>query len=148
MRENASGVSQSEVPSTRIEPWLGLSCPVMSFMNVDLPAPFGPSRPVIPGGIDTVTSLSPLTCPYHFERCSAWTMGADAAGSVSSPSAHHLDRAHAPLEHERRAADERHHHEHGHPDGQLEARRQAEDGVAQLLEHVARRKPRQPRPVR
>ena len=32
-------------------PWLGFSCPVISFMNVDLPAPFGPSRPVMPGGI-------------------------------------------------------------------------------------------------
>ena len=47
----------------------------MSFMNVDLPAPFGPSRPVIPGGTFTVTSLSPMTCPYQRETCSAETTG-------------------------------------------------------------------------
>ena len=39
-------------------------------MNVDLPAPFGPSNPVMPGGTVTVTSLSPDTWPYHFDRCS------------------------------------------------------------------------------
>ena len=48
----------------------------MSFMNVDLPAPFGPSRPVTPGGTFTLTSLRPMTCPYHFETCSAVTIGA------------------------------------------------------------------------
>ena len=56
-------------------PWLGLSCPVISFMNVDLPAPLGPSRPVIPGGIDTVTLFRPLTCPYHLDTPSARTSG-------------------------------------------------------------------------
>jgi hypothetical protein len=50
---------------------LGLSWPVISFMNVDLPAPFGPSRPVMPAGTDTVTSFRPDTWPYHFDRCSA-----------------------------------------------------------------------------
>ena len=42
-------------------------------MNVDLPAPFGPSSPVMPGGTFTVTSFKPMTCPYHFETCSALT---------------------------------------------------------------------------
>ena len=37
-------------PSTFTAPLLGLSCPVISFMKVDLPAPFGPSSPVMPGG--------------------------------------------------------------------------------------------------
>ncbi len=64
-------VHQIGSPSTRIVPWLGLSWPVISFMNVDLPAPLGPSRPVMPGGIDTVTLFSPLTCPYHLETPSA-----------------------------------------------------------------------------
>ena len=36
-------------------------------MKVDLPAPFGPSRPVMPGGTLTVTSFRPITWPYHFE---------------------------------------------------------------------------------
>src|SRR6266567_4036269 len=44
-------------------------------MNVDLPAPLGPSRPVTPGGTVTVTSFRPMTCPYHFETCSAVTTG-------------------------------------------------------------------------
>jgi hypothetical protein len=42
---------------------------VMSFMKVLLPAPFGPSSPVMPGGTLTLTSLRPMTCPYHLERC-------------------------------------------------------------------------------
>src|SRR5688500_405513 len=45
-------------------------------MNVDLPAPLGPNSPVMPGGTDTVTSLRPMTWPYHFETCSAVTMAA------------------------------------------------------------------------
>jgi len=49
-------------------PLLGFNWPVMSFMNVDLPAPFGPSRPVTPEGTDTDTSFNPMTCPYHLER--------------------------------------------------------------------------------
>src|SRR5436190_24290541 len=44
-------------------------------MKVDLPAPFGPSRPVTPGGTETLTSLRPMTWPYHFETCSALTIG-------------------------------------------------------------------------
>ena len=61
-------------------PWLGFNCPVISFMNVHFPAPFGPSRPVMPGGMATVTSFSPLTCPYHFDRCSACTRAAATEG--------------------------------------------------------------------
>ena len=57
--EYSAGLPQIGSPSTRIAPLLGLSCPVISFMNVDLPAPFGPSRPVMPGGTMTVTSLRP-----------------------------------------------------------------------------------------
>jgi len=56
-------------------PLLGLSWPVITFMNVLLPAPFGPSSPVMPRGTETVTSLRPDTCPYHFDRCSAETIG-------------------------------------------------------------------------
>ena len=58
-------------PKTVIEPLLGLICPVISFMNVDLPAPLGPSSPVMPDGMDAVTSLRPLTCPYHLDSCVA-----------------------------------------------------------------------------
>jgi hypothetical protein len=48
---------------------------VINFMNVDLPAPFGPSRPVTPVGTVTLTSLSPITWPYHLERWSAEMTG-------------------------------------------------------------------------
>ena len=45
-------------------------------MKVDLPAPLGPSSPVMPGGTETLTSFRPMTWPYHFETCSAVTIGA------------------------------------------------------------------------
>src|SRR5215207_7694384 len=59
----------------------------MSFMNVDLPAPFGPSRPVMPGGTLTVTSFRPITWPYHLETCSAVTIGAAFGGVTGSGAA-------------------------------------------------------------
>jgi hypothetical protein len=65
-------------------PWLGLSCPVINFMKVDLPAPLGPSRPVMPPGIETVTLLRPLTCPYHLETASAWTRGVPSPPCAAS----------------------------------------------------------------
>src|SRR5687767_13485526 len=73
MRAKIAGLPQIGSPSTRIAPWLGLSWPVINFMNVDLPAPLGPSSPVMPGGIETVTLLRPLTCPYHFDTPSVCT---------------------------------------------------------------------------
>ncbi len=76
MSKNRLGLAQIGSPSTVISPLLGLSCPVISFMKVDLPAPFGPSSPVMPAGTETVTSLSPMTWPYHFESCVAATTGA------------------------------------------------------------------------
>jgi hypothetical protein len=48
MRKKSSGLPQIGSPSTVTEPLLGCSWPVMSFMNVLLPAPFGPARPVMP----------------------------------------------------------------------------------------------------
>ena len=68
MRKYRPGFSQIGSPRTLTLPLLGTSCPVISFMNVDLPAPFGPSRPVTPGATVTVTSFRPITCPYHFDR--------------------------------------------------------------------------------
>ena len=49
MAKYRCGLPQIGSPSTFTTPLLGLSWPVISFMNVDLPAPFGPSRPVMPG---------------------------------------------------------------------------------------------------
>src|SRR5436190_22638843 len=82
MRSYTAGFPQIGSPRTRIVPWLGFNCPVINFMNVDLPAPFGPSSPVMPGGIDTVTLLRPLTWPYHFDTPSVW-MSAFPEGDVA-----------------------------------------------------------------
>src|SRR5258708_35998576 len=73
MRKYADGLSQIGSPRTVMLPLLGLSCPVMSFINVDLPAPLGPRSPVMPCGTVSVTSFRPMTCPYHFDRCSVAT---------------------------------------------------------------------------
>src|SRR5579864_1813302 len=39
--------------------------PEIMCMMVDLPAPFGPRRPVTPGPMDIVTSLTATTLPYQ-----------------------------------------------------------------------------------
>ena len=44
-----------------------------SCRSVLLPAPLGPSRPVTPGPIVIVTSLTATTLPYHREACSTCT---------------------------------------------------------------------------
>ena len=98
MRKYSFGFPQIGSPSTFTSPLLGCSWPVMSFMNVLLPAPFGPSSPVIPGGTVTVTSFRPMTWPYHFDTCSALSIG--------RRSRHHLHAAHAPLEHRDRHDDQ------------------------------------------
>src|SRR4029078_5700746 len=56
-------------------------------MNVDLPAPLGPRRPVMPGGTLTLTSLRPITWPYHFDTCSAATTGAPFGVTALAPAA-------------------------------------------------------------
>ena len=60
-----SGEPQAGRPRRLTSPWLGWSWPAASFRKVDFPAPFGPRRPVTPGGMDTVTSLSAMTGPYQ-----------------------------------------------------------------------------------
>ena len=47
----------------RIEPWSGWMSPVIRFISVVLPEPFGPTRLVIPGGMFRVTRLTPSTSP-------------------------------------------------------------------------------------
>ena len=49
-RWKTSGEPQAGSPSSFTSPWLGASWPAASLRNVDLPAPFGPRRPVTPGG--------------------------------------------------------------------------------------------------
>ena len=64
------GTERGFSPKTVTLPAVGRSCPVTSFSSVDFPAPFGPSSAVIPGAIVVVTSLRPITCPYHRLACS------------------------------------------------------------------------------
>ena len=44
-------------PSTRTSPHVGRIKPVIRFISVVLPEPFGPTRLVIPGGIDKVDTI-------------------------------------------------------------------------------------------
>jgi hypothetical protein len=64
-RWKISGEPHAGRPRSCTSPWLGRSCPAASLRKVDLPAPFGPRRPVTPGGTVTLTSLSAMTGPYQ-----------------------------------------------------------------------------------
>ena len=55
----------------------GARNPDISAISVDLPAPFGPSRPVTPGPIVIVTSLTATTLRYHRET---WSIAIVAHG--------------------------------------------------------------------
>ena len=55
-----------------------------SCSSVDLPAPFGPSSPVTPGGIRTVSLFRPITLPYHLETPSNSTTGVTSGGPAIS----------------------------------------------------------------
>src|SRR5262245_2423127 len=52
-------------PSSVTVPRDGGRKPAIMCSTVVLPAPFGPSRPVIPGPSDIVTSLTATTLPSH-----------------------------------------------------------------------------------
>ena len=58
----------------------GRSWPVMSRISVLLPAPLAPTRPVMPGRSSSVTWLTPITGPYHFETRSQTSNGMQADG--------------------------------------------------------------------
>src|SRR5690606_25717941 len=55
------------VPSRVTVPLEGARNPAIRWRSVDLPAPLGPSRPVTPGPIVMVTSLTATTLPYQRE---------------------------------------------------------------------------------
>src|SRR5205085_10695353 len=48
--------------------------------SVDLPAPFAPTRPVLPPVSSSVTWLSASTVPYHLETCSKRRSGSVSDG--------------------------------------------------------------------
>src|SRR5580698_6705244 len=60
-----SGLCQLRSPATVSSPRDGGRKPAIICMIVDLPAPFGPSRPVTPGPTDIVMSLTATTLPYQ-----------------------------------------------------------------------------------
>src|SRR5262249_15433021 len=55
-------------PAKRISPALGLSCPLMTLKQVDLPAPFGPIRARnSPSSTEKLTSLTARRAPKDFD---------------------------------------------------------------------------------
>ncbi len=55
--------SEGGMPRTRISPRVGRISPVIRFISVVLPEPLGPTRLVMPGGMERVTRLTPRTSP-------------------------------------------------------------------------------------
>ncbi|MEJ7708540.1 MAG: hypothetical protein WKF84_01455 [Pyrinomonadaceae bacterium] len=51
------------MPSTLRLPRVGLRSPVIKFISVVLPDPFGPTRLVMPGVIDKLILLTPRISP-------------------------------------------------------------------------------------
>ena len=61
-----AGWRQLDLPAPMVSsPRDGGRKPAIMCMIVDLPAPFGPSRPVTPGSMDMVMSLTATTLPYQ-----------------------------------------------------------------------------------
>ena len=116
-----------------ISPLLGLSWPVISFMNVDLPAPFGPSSPVMPGG----TRQRHVVQADHLAVPLGQVLGGDDVASRD-----HLDAADAAFEHEPEAATSSDDHQQRHGPRRVVARRQPEDHVADLREIGGERRSR------
>ncbi len=65
-----AGCCQTGSPSSVTVPADGARNPAIMWISVDLPAPLGPSRPVMPGPIVMVTSLTATTLPYQRETVS------------------------------------------------------------------------------
>src|SRR3954454_4033209 len=70
------------MPSIDTDPTDGLSNPATRCSSVDLPAPFGPRRPVMPGPMATETSFTATTLPYQRETWSTRIVA--PAGGVAS----------------------------------------------------------------
>src|SRR3954466_2359799 len=59
------GSCQAGRPAISTRPDDGRRSPASRWSRVDLPAPFGPSRPVIPAPMLNVMSLTATTLPYQ-----------------------------------------------------------------------------------
>jgi hypothetical protein len=65
----ASGAVSTSCPQTLIFPEVGARKPVINFMVVDLPAPFGPRNPsTSPGLTANEMSSTASKSPYRFVR--------------------------------------------------------------------------------
>ena len=60
-----------EVPSRLTSPADGARKPAIMWSRVVLPAPFGPSSPVMPGPTSKLTSLTATTLPYQRETAAS-----------------------------------------------------------------------------
>jgi hypothetical protein len=58
VRRNRSGSAMTSMSPKRIVPLVGVCSVATARISVDLPAPFGPSSPYMPFGMDRVTSSS------------------------------------------------------------------------------------------
>src|SRR5215831_11050476 len=76
------GLRQLAAPPTVSSPRDGARNPEIMCSMVDFPAPFGPSRPVTPGPIVIVMSLTATTLPYQRE-----TLRSSIVLCLSRPSA-------------------------------------------------------------
>ena len=65
------GLCQAVCPATVTVPREGDRKPEIRCSSVDLPAPFGPSRPVTPGPMVIVMSLTATTLPYQWVTLSS-----------------------------------------------------------------------------
>src|SRR5690348_4611881 len=76
-----SGSRHDGRPSIRTRPDDGARSPERRCRSVDLPAPFGPSRPVTPAPTSNVMSFTATTFPYQRDtRSSAIGVVARSAG--------------------------------------------------------------------
>src|SRR6185369_17395203 len=81
-----AGRPQAGSPITRTRPADGARSPAIRWRRVDLPAPFGPSRPVTPAPRANEMSLTATTLPYQRETWSTSTTavldgGAEGGGA-------------------------------------------------------------------
>ena len=62
MRNSSCGFD-GEIPRTLMSPRVGWIRPVIKFISVVLPEPFGPTRLVMPGAMVRLTRLTPRISP-------------------------------------------------------------------------------------
>src|ERR1039457_4587871 len=129
------------MPSTSIVPREGRMRPAIRFMSVVLPEPFGPTRLVMPGGMERFTRLTPSTSPYKPETLSktmgGWLIARPQEGGSGDPplawtpapqgSSHHLRAANLARQQVEAEAADRQQGQPAAPDGGLLAMHAEED---------------------